>query len=220
MSLINKFHQTIVAIGMDILEHPVFYKAPIGIRFEIGGKEDVYIKKGLMRKLHPNPVYVNEGVNRALTIFHALPRRDWMLRIDVFDENEIKKIVKILQFVQPHEKVLKEYEVDREQITHYELYWALDEIDWSVETIIREIVLADIGGLKCLASSVYFVHTEGKLLYHLYDDRGLDVVAQQKSILSPLYETFNDWILDHDRESIDKIFTNKQETVELVNLQK
>lgn len=84
--------------------------------------------------------------------------------------------------------------------------------------MIREIVLADIGGLNCLASSVYLAHPEEKILYHLYDDRGLDVVAQQKGILSPLYETFNESILDNDREAIDHIFRNKQDTFELSNL--
>lgn len=205
-------------MGMKILEHPIFYKAPVGIRFEIGGKDDVYIKKGIKKKLYPNPVYVNKAVERASRIFNALPKKGWILRIDLYDEKEVKKIFKALQLVPSHEKVLNEYEDDGEKMTLYELYWSLDDIDWSEETIIREIVLADIGGLNCLASAVYLLHPEEKILYHLYDDRGLDLVAKDKNKLYPLYERFNDWILDYDREQIDKTFKNKQETLELGNL--
>ena len=218
MNLINRFHKTITEMGMPILENPVFYTAPVGIRFRIGGEEDVYIKKGIRRKEHPNPVYVNRAVERAFTIFQALPKKDWLLRIDLYDEKEIKETIKRLQIVDPQEKVLNEYELDGEKISHYELYWSLNDIDWPEETIIREIILADIGGINCLASAVYLLHPNEKILYHLYDDRGLDVVAKDQRKLYPLYETFNAWILDYDREQIDKTFKNKQETLELGNL--
>jgi len=44
------------------------------------------------------------------------------------------------------------------------------------------------------------------MIYHLYDDRGCDVIASNKENLRPLYEELNDWILDYDREQIDTIF--------------
>ncbi|HLQ98617.1 MAG TPA: DUF3885 domain-containing protein [Candidatus Dormibacteraeota bacterium] len=215
MNLINLFQNTIAEMGMKILEHPIFYKAPVGIRFEIGGEDDVYIKKGITKKLYPNPTYVNNAVERASRILNALPKKGWILRIDLYDEKEVKKIFKALQLVPSHEKVLNEYEDNGEKMTLYELYWSLDDIDWSEETIIREIVLADIGGLNCLASVVYLVHPKEKILYHLYDDRGLDLVAKDKNKLHPLYETFNDWILDEDREAIDSIFKDEDDAFKL-----
>lgn len=218
MNLITKFHKAIIEIGIPVLEHPIFYHAPIGIRFEIGGEEDVYIKRGIMRKLQPNPVYVSKAVDRALTIFNALPKKDLILRIDVYDKKEITKVLKTLQLKTPHETVINKYVEDVEEMTHYELYWSLDDINWSEETLIHEIILADIGGLNSLASSVYLLHPNEKILYHLYDDRGLDVVAKDYEKLFSLYETFNDWILDYDRESINKIFKSKQKSFEHNNL--
>ena len=41
----------------------------------------------------------------------------------------------------------------------------------------------------------------------MYDDRGLDVIARQPEVLVPLYRTFNQWILDYDRERIDQVFS-------------
>lgn len=218
MKLINLFNKTIYDIGLSALESPIYYHAPVGIRFEIGGEEGVYIKKGIRRKEQPNPAYVNRAVERAFTIFHALPKKDWILRIDLYDEKDIKETIKRLQIVEPQEKVLNEFELDGEKITHYELYWSLNAIDWREETIIRQIILADIGGINCLASAVYLLHPNEKILYHLYDDRGLDVVAKDQRKLYSLYETFHAWILDYDREQIDKTFKNKQETLELGNL--
>ncbi|WCR25026.1 DUF3885 domain-containing protein [Paenibacillus thiaminolyticus] len=44
------------------------------------------------------------------------------------------------------------------------------------------------------------------MIYHLYDDRGCDVICADVDPLRPLYEEFNDWILDYDREKIEALF--------------
>ncbi|MFD1206338.1 DUF3885 domain-containing protein [Sporosarcina contaminans] len=46
-----------------------------------------------------------------------------------------------------------------------------------------------------------------KMIYHLYDDRGCDIIAVNIEDLRELYEKYNDWILDYDRERIDLLFT-------------
>ena len=40
----------------------------------------------------------------------------------------------------------------------------------------------------------------------MYDDRGLDIISADKEILGPIYKKQKDWILDYDREQIDKQF--------------
>lgn len=51
-----------------------------------------------------------------------------------------------------------------------------------------------------MVSSVYFANTEEVYLYHIYDDRGADLVAERKETLWPIYHNFNQWILDCDRK--------------------
>lgn len=218
MNLINVFNKTLHEIGIGGMEHPIFYNAPVGIRFEIGGEEDVYVKKGLMRKLHPNPKYVNQACARAYTIFKALPQNDWLLRIDVYDQGDINKVSKQLQIGKPKETVKKKYVVEEDEITHYELYWDLNEVNWTIEKIVKEVVLTDIGGLNCLASAVFLLHDKAHILYHLYDDRGLDVVAKDKETLRPVYEKYKDWLLEYDREEIDLLFTRKHPNFDLQSL--
>ncbi|HRR09642.1 MAG TPA: DUF3885 domain-containing protein [Rhodothermales bacterium] len=53
---------------------------------------------------------------------------------------------------------------------------------------------------------IYFVNIDKKFIFHMYDDRGLDIVSADKEILRPIYKKHNDWILDYDREQIDKQF--------------
>ncbi|MEG1584520.1 MAG: DUF3885 domain-containing protein [Anaerovorax sp.] len=57
-----------------------------------------------------------------------------------------------------------------------------------------------------MASSVYFANTDALYLYHVYDDRGADLVAESKEMLRPAYHNFNQWILAYDRKQIDKLF--------------
>ena len=53
---------------------------------------------------------------------------------------------------------------------------------------------------------VYFINIDKKLIFHMYDDRGLDLVSADKETLRSIYTKHNDWILDYDRKWIDKQF--------------
>lgn len=53
---------------------------------------------------------------------------------------------------------------------------------------------------------IYFVNLCKKMIYHLYDDRGCDILAADKENIRFLYEGYNDWILDYDRAEIDLLF--------------
>jgi hypothetical protein len=57
-----------------------------------------------------------------------------------------------------------------------------------------------------LNARAYFLAPEKGVLFHMYDDRGLDIAAVEPSTLIPLYKGFTGWILDHDRSRIDRTF--------------
>jgi hypothetical protein len=50
------------------------------------------------------------------------------------------------------------------------------------------------------------VNISKKIIYHLYDDRGCDVIASDKEYIRFLYEDRNEWILNYDRNEIDSTF--------------
>lgn len=61
-------------------------------------------------------------------------------------------------------------------------------------------------GFPEVGIDTHFTNVTKEMIYHLYDDRGCDVIASNKENLLPLYEDLNDWILDYDPEEIDHIF--------------
>jgi hypothetical protein len=57
-----------------------------------------------------------------------------------------------------------------------------------------------------ISKEIYFINIDKKLIFHMYDDRGLDLVSAEKETLIPVYKKHNDWILDYNRKQIDKQF--------------
>ncbi len=81
---------------------------------------------------------------------------------------------------------------------------ACQPIQW--EVLLGEIIAADLGGFASLASSVYFLNTRENILYHLYDDRGLDIAAEKRESLLPLYRQFSAWLLPYDWGRMEETF--------------
>jgi len=212
-TLHSVFLNTISEIGMARLEHPILYHAPIGIRFEIGDEEDgIYTKRG-----KANPVYVEKAFHRAKEIFDSLPAFD-LLRFDIYTEDRTEwpprpldlEDLSNIGLPQPKEKRTDIFHDDEGEDFEIEvLYWDLSYQKIDFDKLLTEIIKADIGGFNELASAIYFVNTKEKIMYHLYDDRGLDVVAGTVETLQPYYENYNAWLLEYDREEIDQIFKVK-----------
>jgi len=53
---------------------------------------------------------------------------------------------------------------------------------------------------------IYFINTSKNLIFHMYDDRGLDIISPKVEILKPIYSKYKDWILDVNRTQIEKMF--------------
>ena len=85
--LAKRFEDILHDLGMTGVEHPLFYHAPVGIRFEIGGEEPIYLDRRAA-KLKTNPAYVQGALDRAATIYRALPAVPNLLRIDGYPDEE------------------------------------------------------------------------------------------------------------------------------------
>lgn len=53
---------------------------------------------------------------------------------------------------------------------------------------------------------VFFINKTKNTIFHIYDDRGCDVLSSDKESIGHLYKNYNDWILDYGRSAIDKTF--------------
>ena len=212
--LAEKFQRGIAGLGMERLEHPLFYRAPVGIRFEIGGEEPIYLNRSAAR-LRPNPAYVQGALDRAAAIYRGLPTAPDLLRIDGYPEEEsaesLLRVIRQRAELPAPEEQIAAAETDEDGDVHpqVQFYWDLSGIAFHPEQLLREIILGDIGGWTGFVSSVYLIGP-GPFLYHLYDDRGLDVLGGSRGLLLPLYYQFHDWILEDDREKIDRVFLSEE----------
>ena len=74
---------------MERLEHPLFYHAPVAIRYEIGGDIPVYLDRAAeSERLTSNPAYVQGAFDRAIVIYQGLPAAPSILRIDGYPAKE------------------------------------------------------------------------------------------------------------------------------------
>ena len=72
--LSERFDNLLIRIGNPTLEHPVFYKCPVAIRFEIGGETPVYSDASLLRDTVVNSQYIGASLQRAKAIYSSLPQ--------------------------------------------------------------------------------------------------------------------------------------------------
>ena len=138
-----------------------------------------------------------------------------LLRIDGYpDEEPAESLLTVIRqrmgLPVPDEQ-LPAIELDEDGDTHAQVqfYWDLSGITFQPEQLLQEIILGDIGGWSGFVSSVYLTGP-GPFLYHLYDDRGLDVLGSSRELLLPLYHQFHGWILEYNLEQIDRVFTADQ----------
>ncbi len=193
-------------LGLKSNMHPLFYNCQYGIRFEIG-VGNIYDKD-----MTPQKAYVENALSRVMDIYNSGIKNPALLMWEIYPESEedknsfkilfSKRIIPIL----PQEEFSHVIDIFDNTIKQTQLFWDLRESKISIDNVFREIILGDIGGSKEFISSIYLFDVENHVILHLYDDRGLDIVAYNKDTLTPMYKKLNTWILDYDRKQIDKIF--------------
>lgn len=85
--------------------------------------------------------------------------------------------------------------------------WDLPRSSPDIEILIWNSVAQDFGCLPRVRDFLsHFVDFEKGLVMHVYDDRGMDVIATTPDPLVELYTKFNGWLLDYDRARMDATF--------------
>jgi hypothetical protein len=95
-------------------------------------------------------------------------------------------------------------EEDGEQES-FTLQWGeLPARSFPYRSVLEGIANTDHAQTPSVSGRVYFLNRATAIIVHMYDDRGLDIIAANREPLMPIYRAFNDWILDSDRERIAK----------------
>ncbi|WP_083671684.1 DUF3885 domain-containing protein [Viridibacillus sp. FSL H7-0596] len=78
--------------------------------------------------------------------------------------------------------------------------------DFKYIPMLKAICNHDIGVRPSIFHRVHFININRKTIFHIYDDRGCDLLATSPETIRDVYDKYNDWILDYDRNEIDEVF--------------
>jgi Domain of unknown function (DUF3885) len=175
----------------------LFAQRPTGMRFEIG----------------------IEQVSRATELFDfllsdapefVLISQDWILENGVEDICKPSTLLFETAGIFSSELLqLGTLDVFPLDETPYRLTWTrLSPISFNASRMFQGIANREQGGAPRVLSGVYVIAPHAKVILHMYDDRGLDILAFELETLRPLYESFSDWILEDQRHRIKLRFGN------------
>lgn len=182
------------------LKQSIFYNARYALRFDL---HDINENKD-------GDEYFIEGLNRAKELFYKI-FCDCSELYFLYRNKKIKLADEIFTNITDLNKneieTIKENGVYDEGFDTRLAVIKLNINRVKYENILRSINHTDFPQRKPRTlGEVYFIHIKKEIIFNMYDDRGLDIVATNKETLSPLYKEYNEWLLDCDREKMDKIF--------------
>lgn len=202
-----------------ILRPALFYFWKYGIRFEVSHPWMPYYEKENLKQIFQraitlfNKVFSEEDEILFVTDVHCTSSDLFLQRTPL---NVYLKYIKDKQTLYRLQHQLMpsvfEDEEDDQSVTHrFALACKKNEMKYA--QLLKAISYEDFAHPSTILKNhpqhgydIYFVNLSKKIIYHLYDDRGCDILAADKEAIRFLYEECNEWILDYDRDQIDLLF--------------
>jgi Domain of unknown function (DUF3885) len=170
-----------LSLGGDL-----FHQSPIGVRFNIGLAE----------------------IDRALLIFNAIFRdAEAIVLLDEdssweADPTRWYELFSLPGLLRSSEKpTVRSYEIKLSEDEIYTVRWAIIRSSvLSTGRLFEAIANQDHGRTPSVRGRVHIFDPGAEVLLHMYDDRGMDVIATSVAPLLTLKRSFSSWI---NREKLD-----------------
>ncbi|HEM4210155.1 TPA: DUF3885 domain-containing protein [Streptococcus suis] len=178
---------------------PFFYGTLLALRFEIGPADEA---EELSRA-----IYLERAYARAVELFEqASSEYDYVLLSLLRQEDRdidtyLWHFSSKFNFDKVPEPELIEVEDWTGDVLVFECY-LFPVTDQDLKALLREIVKADHGGFHYLSASVIFLSSKDKVLYHCYDDRGVDIAVVDDDKRRQLFTDCHDLLFDYDMEEM------------------
>ncbi len=200
------------AFGWRCFPHALFYEADNALRFELEGDA----KNGPIRLLHAmdrarviaDEIFASSTTLTAVVSHYGGKKRT---RRDVVVFEDLSEVGFHNSFEGPD--CVPENDEDHISAFGEDLYryWYAADFSKSREAI-TALLWAAFAKERAISpkvrrlDNIYIADFTRRIVIHPYDDRGLDVVAAEHEVLTPLYERLGDWLLPYDREVMDAKF--------------
>ncbi|PFW72000.1 hypothetical protein COL23_26245 [Priestia aryabhattai] len=203
------------------LSPALFYSWKYSIRFEISDPLISYYEKDCLK----------QAFHRSITLFHKVFEEE----DEILFVTDVHTMNKDLFLQKRPLNVYLKYIKDKKrlyQLNHHRLPSVFQDEDEDDQSLTHRFVLSckktELRYVQLLQAinyegfahpstimksnpqsgyDIYFINLSKKMIFHLYDDRGCDILASNKEPIRFLYEEYNNWILDYNREEIDLLFT-------------
>lgn len=194
--------------GENIFDRPLFYSYVGGLRFEMseGGN---FINQFLTAH--------RKGMEICDEIFS--PDQHVTICVKLYGGKTLLSCLSIIRSLRDFEVYskfnVKEYwreELDEEYDDRLDenSMWHYVVLEIPPELILNALWCAfssDFGYIQPASpAALYLFEFQKKIAVFPYDDRGMDVVGDNKIFLKALYESFEKYLLDYDREEMDKYY--------------
>ncbi|MDU0371686.1 DUF3885 domain-containing protein [Hymenobacter endophyticus] len=186
----------------------LYYELPAWIRFDLQGS------------LAPDEAgYFAQVSHRAATLFTAAfaPTDEVLL---VYQEHRYKRYR-----IRSKSYLFRQLDIYKQDVT-FQKRWAIPnqlayhEGRWTqafyttlaaqipYQALLEAISYQDFPNQNKAAihGPLYFFNQTTGLIFFMYDDRGILISSNTPETTRPLYQEYNDWILDYDRATIDTTF--------------
>jgi len=191
------------------IEKPLFYNWPIGLRFEIGQDE-----------LEVSDEYFNAAHERAVSIFESVFGHNDEIELIYQQYSDGRKKIRkgsfIFKQIEPTKNGLTKYSDVRDiyDLNYKSECWKRVNIpSLSLKSINYKNILLSLihTDFSCRSPSIsgecFFINKSKNIIVNLYDDRGMDIISASKNELISMYNKYNDWLLNYDREKMDLVFS-------------
>ncbi|HEL2217911.1 TPA: DUF3885 domain-containing protein [Streptococcus suis] len=185
--------------GEHQLVGPFFYATPLALKFEVGPAEEA--------ETLPKKVYLDRAYARAVELLgQASLEYDYVILSLLRQEDRdidtyLWHFTSKFNFNKCPEPELIEVEDWTGEVLVFERY-LFPVADQDLKDLLKEIIRADHGGFNYLSSSVLFLSSRDKVIYHCYDDRGVDVAVVDDDKRRQLFTDCQDLLFDYDMEEM------------------
>lgn len=186
----------------------IYYDFPVALRFKLGeegGNDNIYrfiyaIER--LEVLFNNLFEDSKSITVLLYFFIYNKKRK--------ESENIHKLIEECGF-----KTLKQYLFSKIR-SKYDFGAAdcwVDQYAFKVKNSFHEFIPLfwaitgnEIGILPTASFKAYLIDFDKGIIFHEYDDRGLDIVATRKELIRPLYEKYNHWLVTDEKGKMKNLF--------------
>ncbi|HEP1788052.1 TPA: DUF3885 domain-containing protein [Streptococcus suis] len=187
--------------GEHQLVGPFFYATPLALKFEVGPAEEA--------ETLPKKVYLDRAYARAVELLEqASSAYDYVILSLLRQEDRdidtyLWHFTSKFNFNKCPEPELIEVEDWTGEVLVFERY-LFPIADQDLKDLLWEIIKVDHGGFNYLSSSVLFLSSKDKVIYHCYDDRGVDIAVVDDDKRRQLFTDCQDLLFDYDMEEMER----------------